>query len=135
MGQQLAMVEYLVLDDGPPHLVANACAECGALYFDRRNACAKCGKTTFAKRSLDTAGRVRAFTIVQRAAPGVPCPYVSAIIDLNGGGVVKANLVDVSPDPASITLDMPVRLTTFVAGADGQGTEAIAFGFAPTGKE
>jgi uncharacterized OB-fold protein len=138
MGQQIAMVDYLVLDDGPPHLVANACANCGALYFDRRNACAKCGQTTFTKRALESTGAVRAFTIVHRAAPGVPTPYVSAIVDLDGGGVVKANLVDIPPEPERIELGMPVRLTTFVAGSDSQGTEAIAFGFAPastTGKE
>ena len=68
---------------------------------------------------------------MSRAAPGVPTPYVSAVVDLDGGGVVKANIVDVDPDPAKIELGMPVRLTTFVAGTDDEGTEAVAFGFAP----
>ena len=76
-----------------------------------------------------TEGELRAFTIVHRAAPGVPTPYVSAVVDLEGGGVVKANLVNVDPDPDNIKLGMPVRLTTFVAGTDDDGTEAIAFGF------
>jgi uncharacterized protein len=134
MGQQIAMVDYLVIDDGPPHLVANTCTSCGARFFDRRNACAKCGGTDFAKQGLATTATVRAFTIVHRAAPGVPTPYVSAIFDLDGGGAVKANLVGVDPDPARISLGMPVRLTTFVAGTDAEGTEAVAFGFTP-GKE
>ena len=30
-----------------------------------------------------------------------------------------------------MTLGMPVRLTTFVAGTDDDGTEAVAFGFEP----
>ena len=38
MGKQVPIVDYLVLDDGAPHLVANRCDNCGALYFDRRNA-------------------------------------------------------------------------------------------------
>jgi uncharacterized OB-fold protein len=134
MGQQLAMVDYLVLDDGPPHLVANACTECGALFYDRRNACARCGRQSFTKRALATTGTLRSFTIVHRAAPGVPTPYVSAIVDLDGGGVVKSNLVDVEADPVSLGLGMPLHLATFVAGTDAQGTEAVAFGFAP-GKE
>ena len=131
MGQQIPLVDYLVLGDGERHLRAKECSSCGALYFDRRNACAKCGKTEFGDRSLGTAGTVRAFTIVHRAAPGIPAPYASAIVDLDGGGVVKANIVDIDVTPDKISLGMPVRLTTFVAGTDDEGTEAVAFGFAP----
>jgi uncharacterized OB-fold protein len=131
MGKQIPMVDYLVLDDGEPHLAAHECERCGALYFDRRVACGKCSGRTFGRRKLSTDGTVRAFTIVSRAAPGVPTPYVSAVIDLDGGGVVKANVVDVDATPDAVELGMPVRLTTFVAGTDDEGTEAVAFGFAP----
>lgn len=131
MGKQMPMVDYLALDGGEPHLVAKACANCGAVYLDRRNACARCGKTEFTERALAGTGRLRAFTIVHRAAPGVPTPYVSAVVDIDGGGVVKANLVDVEASPERITLGMPVRMTTYVAGTDDEGTEAVAFGYAP----
>jgi hypothetical protein len=47
---------------------------------------------------------------------------------------VKANLVNVDPDPERVRLGMNVRLTTWVAGTDDDGTEAIAFGFEPVGK-
>ena len=67
-------VEYLVLDDGEPHLVANECTSCGARYFDRRNACASCFATDFTPVKITTEGEVRAFTIVAYAAPGVPVP-------------------------------------------------------------
>ncbi len=125
------MVDYLELDDGSPHLVAWEAVDSGALYFDRRNADAKSGGTEFRRRRLGIDGTVRSFTIVHRAAPGVATPYVSAIVDLDGGGHVKGNLVDVEPDPDHVSLGMRVRLTTFVAGTDDEGTEAIAFGFAP----
>jgi uncharacterized OB-fold protein len=128
---RVPIVDYLVLDEAEPHLVANACRGCGALYFDRRNACARCGGRTFDRRRLQSQGTVRAFTIVARAAPGIPTPYVSAVVDLEGGGVVKANLVGVDPSPEAIRLGMPVRMTTFVAGTDEQGTEAVAFGYEP----
>jgi uncharacterized OB-fold protein len=131
MGEQIPIVDYLVLDDGAPHLVAQTCTECGAQYFDRRNACAKCGKRSFEVRPLGDTGTVRSFTIVHRAAPGVPTPYISAIVDVEGGGVVKANVVNVEPVPANVPLGMPVRLTTFVAGTDDDGTEAVAFGYEP----
>lgn len=130
MGKQIPIVDYLVLD-GEPHLVSKECANCGALYFDRRNACAKCGKTgPFKERTLRGEGTLRSFAIIKRGAPGVP-PFVSCVVDLEGGGVVKANLVEIEPDPANVKLGMPVRLTTFVVGKDDDETEAVAFGFAP----
>src|SRR5580700_8544528 len=127
---QMSVVDYLVLGD-EPHLEANACRSCGALFFDRRNACARCGKLEFEKKALATTGAVRSYTIIHRAAPNVPVPYVSSVIELDGGGVVKANLIDAGSDPETITLGMPVRLTTFACGRDEEGTEAVAFAFTP----
>jgi len=131
MGKQVPIVGYLVIDDGPAHLAAWEAVDSGALYFDRRNADAKGGGTEFRRRNLASTGKVRSFTIVHRAVPGVPTPYVSAIVDLDGGGVVKTNLLNVAPDPQVVQLGMPVKLTTFVAGTDDDGTEAVAFGFEP----
>ena len=131
MGKQIPIVDYLVLDDGSPHLAAWESVDSGALYFDRRNADAKGGGTEFRRRKLANTGKVRSFTIVHRTVPGVPAPYVSALVDLDGGGCVKGNVVNVPPDPEHVKLGMPVRLTTFVAGTDDDGTEAIAFAFEP----
>jgi len=127
---QIPMVDYLALG-GEPHLVAHECKECGALYFDRRNACAKCGAREFAPRDLAPTGVIRSFSIIYQAAPGVPVPYVSSIVDLDGGGSVKANVMNAAPDPDHVKLGMKVRLATFVAGTDDDGTEAIAFAFEP----
>ena len=132
MPAQLPAVDYLVLTDGPPHLQAWFCTDCGACYFDRRNACARCFGEAFERRPLGTEGIVRAFTIVHRAAPGLPAPYTSVVVDLDGGGSVKANLLGVT-DPAAITAQLKVRLVTFVAGTDDDGVEAIAFAFEPIG--
>jgi uncharacterized OB-fold protein len=129
---QIPVVNYLDLSGDTPTLVATKCAHCGALYFGRRNACAKCfARGPFERQELARTGTVRTFTVIQRAAPGVKAPYVSAIIDLDGGGHVKANIVNTDPAPESITLGMPVRLTTFTLGIDDEGTEAIGFGFEP----
>ena len=131
MGKQIPLVEYLVLDDGEPHLVVKECDNCAARYFDRRNACGHCAGRTFHPRALPNTGTVRSFAIVHQAAPGVPVPYVSAVVDLAGGGDVKANIVNVEPDPSTVSLGMKVQLVTFVAGIDDEGTEAVAFGFEP----
>jgi uncharacterized OB-fold protein len=130
--KQVPIVDYLALDDGPPHLVAWEAVDSGALYFDRRNGDAKSGGTEFKRRKLATTGRLRSFTIVHRTVPGVPAPYVSALVDLDGGGSVKGNLQNVPPDPEHVRLGMPVRMTTFVAGTDDDGTDAVAFAFEPS---
>ena len=131
MAQQIPLVDYLELGDDP-HLVANECTSCGARFFDRRNACAACEATEFKKTSIPTSGEVRAFTIVSFAAPGIPVPYVAAVVDCDGTSV-KANLINVTPDPEHVTLGMKVRLATDVIGTDDNGTEAIGFGFEPLG--
>lgn len=129
MSNQIPLVDYLVLGD-EPHLVAHECTACGARYFDRRNACASCSGTEFTPADIPTEGVLRTFTIVTFAAPGIPVPFVSGIVDC-GGTSVRANVVDIEPTPEAVTLGMKVRLTTFPIGADGEGTEAIGFGFAP----
>ena len=102
----MPVVDYLVLDDGPPHLMGNRCDACGAIYLERRNACARCGARTCA--------RVR----------------LAVLVRLDDGTFVKANLVDVPAEPTAVDLDVPVRMVTYPAGTDDDGTEAIAFGYA-----
>jgi uncharacterized OB-fold protein len=129
MPQQIPVVDYLVLGDRP-HLTSRSCASCGALYFDRRNACARCFGIEFTTVPLANEGTLRAFTFVHR----VTRPFVSAVVDLAGGGVVKANLLGVD-DPEAITPRMPVVLDTYVTGTDDEGTEAVAFGYRPAGQQ
>ena len=125
----IPFVDYLVLGDDP-HLVANECTACKARYFDRRNACAHCSGTDFVKADVPTTGEVRAFTIVTFAAPGVPVPFVAAVIDCDGTSV-RGNLVNVPADPEHVTLGMKVRLTTVPIAKDAEGVEAVGFGFEP----
>ena len=131
MAQPIPLVDYLVLGDHP-YLEANECTSCGAQFFDRRNACAACEATEFKKVEIPTTGEVRAFTIVSFAAPGIPVPFVAAVVDCEGTSV-RANLINVEPDPEHVTLGMKVRLATEVIGTDDEGTEAVGFGFEPLG--
>ena len=93
--ERLPIVDYLKLGDDP-HLLANECTTCGARYFDRRNACAKCGAVGFATVRLADRAVLTAFSIVHRAAPGIPVPYVSAIVQTDDGTSVRANPVSYS---------------------------------------
>lgn len=127
---QIPLVDYLVLDEGDPHLVAYECSTCGGRFFDRRNACASCFGTVFTTVRVATEGEVRAFTIVAFAAPGVPVPFVAAVVDCDGTSV-RSDLVNLEPDPEHVELGMKVRLATYAMGTDAAGTEAIAFSFEP----
>ena len=127
---QVPFVDYLVLDDGDPHLVANECTDCGARFFDRRNACASCFGTSFSRVDIPTEGIVRSFSIVTFAAPGVDVPFVASVVDC-GGTSVKANIVKCPPDPDHVRLGMPVRLATVSMGTDDHGVEAVNYGFEP----
>jgi uncharacterized OB-fold protein len=124
------LVDYLVLDDGDPHLVANECTKCGARFFDRRNACASCFNTEFTQVAIATEGVLRTFTIVALAAPGVEVPFVSGVVDCDGTSV-RGNLRNVEPDADHVTTGMKVRLVTYSLGKDDHGTEAIGFAFEP----
>lgn len=128
--ERIPLVAYLALEP-EPHLVAQQCVDCGARFFDRRNACGACGGRNFESAAVATTGHLRAFSIVHRAAPGVTVPFVSAIVETDDGTTVRGNLRSVPPDPDAIHLGMGVRLVTYPVGTDSEGTECIAFGFAP----
>ena len=129
MPNQVPLVSYLVLGDDP-HLIAHECTNCKARFFDRRNGCAKCFGTEFKDVSLPKEGKVRAFSVVHSAAPGIKVPFVASVIEC-GTTRVSANIINVDPKPENLKLGMKVKLATYVLGKDEVGTEAIGFGFEP----
>jgi uncharacterized protein len=133
MTDQIPLVDYLVLGD-EPHLEATQCTACGAQFFDRRNACANCSGLEFERVPIQSDGTLRSYTIVAFAAPGIEVPFVAAVVDC-GDTRVRANLINVTPDPEHVRLGMPVRLATYPIGTDTAGTEAIGFGFEPVTSE
>jgi uncharacterized OB-fold protein len=129
VSERIPIVDYLVLEPDP-HLRAHECQSCGARYFDRRNACASCFANAFDEVALPTEGELRAFTIVAFAAPGIAVPFVAGVIDCAGTSV-RANVINVEPDPDHVHTGMKVRLATQPVGVDSAGVEAVGFGFEP----
>ena len=129
------IVPFLKL--GPdPHLIGSKCS-CGALFLDtKRVACSKCGSTgPFEKIKLSTRGKVYVFSVVHQSFPGIKTPYITAIVDLPEGLSVRTNLLDLDPleaqkEPDKM-FDLPVEMTTYVAGKDREGHEVLAFAFRP----
>lgn len=115
--RQRPIIEMLRLPTSPgekPYLVGYRCPACGATYVgEGRVACSKCTATEPLKEiRLSDRGALYVYSIVHQSVPGVQVPYVSAIVDLPEGVSVRCNLVDVEPDPAKLTFDMPVEMVT-----------------------
>jgi uncharacterized OB-fold protein len=125
------IVPFLRLDDRP-HLVGKQCGSCGAVYLGSRIACSKCGTAgQFSEIPLSTKGNLWVYSIVHQSAPGIPTPYIAAIVDLPEGVSVRCNIIDVEPDPAKIPFGMPVEMVTKKVREDREGNDVIAFFFRP----
>lgn len=124
------VVNYFVPGAESPHLLAWVCDSCGARYLERRNGCGRCARAAFSRRPVSGSGTVKTYTVVWRNAPTVPTPFVSCVVDLGDGLVVKSNLVGI--DPASVdprVLGEPVELVASDLGTDTDGTVARTFAF------
>lgn len=113
-------------EDGRPFLQGNRCAACGQVFLGARENCARCAaRGRMQPIELGTTGKLYNYTIVYRSYPGVTVPFISAIVDLDGGGSVKGNLIDVEPDPAKLRFGMKVQLV--FRGAELANSEATGF--------
>jgi uncharacterized OB-fold protein len=133
--EPLPVVEFLKIPaDGEPYLEGYRCAACSAVVLGPRPACPKCSARgrMEATRLADT-GTLYAYSIVHRSFPGIEVPYVSAIVDLEGGGTVKGNLINVEPDPAKIPFGMPVEVvyTDALGRKDRDGNAYLSYFFQP----
>lgn len=123
-------------DDGEPHLEGSECGACGAVFLGSRTVCSKCAARDQMKpRKLANTGKLYSYSIVHRSFPGVEVPYVSAIVDLDGGGSVKGNLINVEPDPAKLPFDLPVEVVfgDALGRKDKDGNSYVSHFFQPRG--
>jgi hypothetical protein len=130
----LPVVPFLRIPDaGEPYLEAQRCQTCGALFLGARTVCSKCGtRDRFEARRLSNHGTLHVYSIVHRSFPGIETPYVSAVVDLEGGGTVKGNLIHVDPTPEKVKMGMPVEVVYRVAPQkDKEGNEYLAYYFQP----
>lgn len=133
----LPAVPYLKIPEhGEPYLEALRCEACDALFLSQRQVCSKCGTRDRLKpQRLSNRGELYVFSIVHRSFPGIDVPYVSAIVDLEGGGTVKGNLIGVEPDPEKIRLGMPVEVVykDALGRKDKDGNSYLSYFFQPRG--
>jgi uncharacterized OB-fold protein len=132
------VMAYLAQDEaGSPYLVGSRCQSCGQTHLGRFENCPKCtARGQLTEVRLSDRGTLYNYTIVYRSLPGVTVPFISAVVDLVGGGTVKGNLLDVEPSPTAVTFGMPVRMVfreadTAVSGGEGY----VSHFFVPANEE
>ena len=134
--KQIPIVPFLRIPDNPnekPHLWGSKCKSCGTVYLGSRMACSRCFATEpMEEVKLSEKGELHVFSIVHQSAPGIPTPYVAAIVDLPEGVSVRCNIEGVEPDPKNLTFGMPVEMYTQVVHTDKEGNEIVAFKFRPS---
>jgi uncharacterized OB-fold protein len=117
--------------DGEPYLTASRCAACGAIYLGQRDTCGHCTvRGQMLPMRIQGQGTLYNYTIVYRSYPGIRVPFISAIVDMEGGGTVKGNLLDIEPDPNRLSFGMAVKMvfrSAETANAEGAGYLAHFF--------
>ena len=128
-------VGYLKIpEDGDPYLEGYKCGNCGSIFLGERSVCSKCfARDKMSTIRLEETGSLYSFSVVYRSFPGIDVPYVSAIVDLDGGGTVKGNLINIEPDPDKIDFGMKVKLTykDALGRKDKEGNSYLSYFFEP----
>ncbi len=134
-GQALRpVVSFLKIPaSGDPYLEGSKCKACGAVFLGERSICSSCtARDKMETVKLSNRGELYVYSIVHRSFPGIEVPYVSAVVDLEGGGTVKGNLINVEPDPEKIEMGMPVEVIYRTAPRkDAEGNEYLTYYFQP----
>lgn len=130
----LPVVPFLKIPDkGDPYLEGHKCKNCGSIYLGQRTVCSSCAaRDQMEAIKLANKGELYVYSITHRSFPGIETPYVSAVVDLDGGGSVKGNLINIDPDPEKIKMGMRVDVIYQIAPRkDKEGNEYLTYYFQP----
>jgi hypothetical protein len=130
----LPVVPFLKIPDkGDPYLEGHKCKNCGSIFLGQRTVCSSCAaRDQMEAIKLANKGELYVYSITHRSFPGIETPYVSAVVDLDGGGSVKGNLINIDPDPEKIKMGMRVDVVYQIAPRkDKEGNEYLTYYFQP----
>jgi hypothetical protein len=110
-------------------LVGEVCPHCAAKIFPPRDVCPNCGgeaKTTFA---FSGKGEVFSYSTIYEAPAGFDdsAPYTVALVKLEEGPLVTAQLTDLGSQPVEI--GMPVEMVTRRLRQDGDERGMLIYGY------
>ena len=110
-------------------LVGEVCPHCQTKIFPPRDVCPNCGgeaKTTFA---FSGKGEIFSYTTIYEAPAGYDenAPYTVALVKLEEGPLVTAQLTDLGNQP--IEIGMPVEMVTRRLRQDGDERGMLIYGY------
>lgn len=91
------------------------CARCSQKFFPPRPFCPQCGHRDVAMVQASGRAILYSYVISHLPAPGLPTPYVVAVVTLEEGPRMMTNIVDCPASPETLTLDMPLEVVFEVA--------------------
>ena len=133
--KSLPAVGYLKIpDDGDPYLEGHKCGNCGAVFLGERSVCSKCfSRDKMSAIKLEETGILHSFSVVYRSFQESMFLMYLQLVDLDGGGTVKGNLINIEPDPEKIDFGMKVKLTyqDALGRKDKEGNSYLSYFFEP----
>jgi uncharacterized OB-fold protein len=123
-----------VSPQGRAYIEGYRCNSCGAVYLDERVACSRCAsRDEMTPFEASDKGVVHTYSIVHRSFPGIPVPFISVIVDLDDGLVLKGTLLGVDPKPSTDLFGLPIRVVFKPAGEHktAQGVPYVTYFFEP----
>ena len=110
-------------------LVGEVCPHCEGKIFPPRDVCPHCGGEAKTPFSFSGKGEVFSYTIMQDAPTGFESglPYTVALVKLEEGPVVTAQLTDVESD--QVHIGMPVEMVTRKLRTDDGNKGIIVYGY------
>jgi hypothetical protein len=113
-------------------LVGETCDSCGVKLFPPRDVCLECKEPAQELYTFTGTGEIFSYTTIYDAPAGFEhnAPYQVALIKLEEGPIVTAQLTDMGPDEAYI--GMPVEMVTRKLRTDGEeGMIVYGYKFRP----
>ncbi len=110
-------------------LVGEVCPHCEAKIFPPRDVCPSCGNEARELYTFSGRGEVYSYTTIYEAPSGFEhqVPYTVALIKLEEGPMVTAQLTDVHPQ--EVRIGMPVEMVTRKLRTDGDERGLILYGY------
>ena len=110
-------------------LIGEVCSHCDEKMFPPRDICTGCGKEAKAEFAFSGKGEVFSYTTIYDAPAGyeAQAPYTVALIKLEEGPIITAQLTDIGDEKVGI--GMPVEMVTRKLRNDGDERGIIVYGY------
>lgn len=110
-------------------LIGEVCPHCDNKMFPPRDICTGCGEEAKELYSFSGKGEVYSFTTVYDAPQGYEesAPYTIALIKLNEGPMVTAQLTDL--EDRKVEIGTPVEMVTRKLRSDGDERGMLIYGY------